>query len=609
MFQNISITNEQFQASNWKAIIAGEKEKTYRHYCQLFSEAQKKAKEDHNNINLEIYTLLGAACSLYINLSSKDEPLSPMLVMTTGRSIIVSDFSEQQISNFSDWTDFIDDPELKARLADICWLRKNDYKKAINAIDAYMDSSRNFISGDISWVYAVDRIERSLQIASSLGIGKEYFNKVISYIEEVLENKGWIDLSFFSLRLMNLLLNYHRGNFERYIQFSINSATYLESQDDFYKARAYWDIARQWCIISKDSSLEKRMQIHIAETYVKEAQISLLKTQPQYIEATSHIENAIQAFRRIAGMRDRIDELHHTLLKYEEKVNAEMSYFETAPLDLNDFAEKARNSVRGKSFDESLKILALCMPSPNKNELQKRTKEMMQEFPLRFLFTTQNINDKGKVSAKVPSASLHSEEENEIAILAEMYSQAKITQDISVVGIIEPIRTQINLDHPNIRFFDFFSFVTHNPFIPEGRELIYARGLYEGLKGDFLLSTSLLIPQLENSIRYFFETRGIITSSLDQNGIQKELSLNDLFEKPEAIEILGENLLFDLKGLLSESLGSNLRNLISHGLLDHNLFYSYTSVYLWWLTIRLIVLALLPDEVLKNQSRESDEKS
>jgi len=58
-------------------------------------------------------------------------------------------------------------------------------------------------------------------------------------------------------------------------------------------------------------------------------------------------------------------------------------------------------------------------------------------------------------------------------------------------------------------------------------------------------------------------------------------------------EILGEDITFDLQGLLVEPAGSNIRNLMAHGLIAHDQFFSEPIVYLWWLTLRLCCLPML----------------
>ena len=144
---------------------------------------------------------------------------------------------------------------------------------------------------------------------------------------------------------------------------------------------------------------------------------------------------------------------------------------------------------------------------------------------------------------------------------------------------------------PEIR--DLLELASNNPFIPPGREIIFARGYLAGLQGDYLESLSLLVPQVENSLRYLLNRQGVVTSSLSSEGIQEEFDPNVLLEMPEVKDIFGEDLLFDLKCNLTSRFGSNFRNLMAHGLLDYQDFYSYTAVYIWWLLLRICCLPLI----------------
>jgi hypothetical protein len=103
----------------------------------------------------------------------------------------------------------------------------------------------------------------------------------------------------------------------------------------------------------------------------------------------------------------------------------------------------------------------------------------------------------------------------------------------------------------------------------------------------------LLMPQLEHAVRTLLAQRGAFTSKVDDDGIQDERDLGWLLYQPEAKEVFGEDLLFDMQGLLVERSGSNLRNLMAHGLLDPDQCIQAQSTYFWWLTLRLVVWPLL----------------
>jgi hypothetical protein len=63
---------------------------------------------------------------------------------------------------------------------------------------------------------------------------------------------------------------------------------------------------------------------------------------------------------------------------------------------------------------------------------------------------------------------------------------------------------------------DWDPLVTDNPFIPPGRERIFAEGLHAGLMGNLLVAVHLLVPQFENSIREILTRAGAITSKLNK---------------------------------------------------------------------------------------------
>ena len=90
------------------------------------------------------------------------------------------------------------------------------------------------------------------------------------------------------------------------------------------------------------------------------------------------------------------------------------------------------------------------------------------------------------------------------------------------------------------------------------------------------IAMHLLIPQLEASIRAVFQQRKIPTSTVE-NGIQQERDLGWLLNHSKAAEMFGADIVFDLRGLLTEDFGWNLRNDQAHGLIPESGFYSEAS--------------------------------
>ena len=290
-------------------------------------------------------------------------------------------------------------------------------------------------------------------------------------------------------------------------------------------------MAAAWHLPHGDSERARQAQVREAETYVKASEDAINKrTRPSYLVAHHFLQQAFTAYKAIPGTEDRRKERHERVIEYGKKTFAEM-HVTSAEVEIDQATiERARNRVKGKTVCEALVALASSARPLSVSYLKKAALDAIEEHPVAFLFERKTFNELGKVVAFSPSG-VFGETEREATARAQMFSHAKLFQQVIVASVIEPARRQINLEH-DVRVGDLYPLLANNPFIPHGREDIFARGLYYGLMGDFLLSTHLLIPQLENSIRSLLDMQGEITSSLDSEGIQQERDLNRLLYKP-----------------------------------------------------------------------------
>ena len=261
-------------------------------------------------------------------------------------------------------------------------------------------------------------------------------------------------------------------------------------------------------------------------------------------------------------------------------------------MDITDIANQVMSGFKKLAFKEAIFQLAIMGRSPKVEEIRVELRETLRDYPLQFIIGSVFYNESGKVVARKPGINLSSSNESESVFQLNMAQLAQRKQQIFANAIIFPAIYQIRSEH-NPCLDDFHFLISSNPLVPPGREMIYARGLLEGLRGDFLTATHLLIPQIEHSIRYLMEARGHIVSGLTTSGIQDEHNINGLIDRPELQEILGEDIIFDLKVLLVDRFGSNLRNRMAHGLMDSNQFVMSDNVYLWWLILHLCSLSVL----------------
>jgi hypothetical protein len=598
---NFPLTKKDFEELQLDEIIKKcDRKECERYFLTFFTKADE-AKAAGEAKTEEIFALLGNATSMMLKLNSPTEPFTPLSVLYNSRSAIIDDFSEDHLKFFSEIVLDISDSELRARIADILWVKKRDFRAAELAITSYLDSA-TILEDPVQWPKCADRIERAVRLAASLGKNTGHLDEVISHIETTLDKYNGEDPKFLSEHLMGLLLEFRRGDSAKYSALSEKLAKRAESDGDWRRARIYWETKARWHKLAKDADNERTARIRAAETYVEDAEAAINRETPSYVVAADHMGRAIESYRRIGGASERIEKLHHTMLEYQKISINELKHIPT-DIDLTEVVNNSIARVKGKTFYDALFEFALMVRSPEVSNLRKEVQKLAKEYIGRHLVPVVAINEKGKVVGS-SADSIFSNDPNEVeaAMRANMFKRAEFHHAIDTQGIIEPVRCQINLEH-NVRVSDFIPIVSNNPLIPEEREQIYAQGLHAGMEGDFLVAAHLLIPQFENSIRHVLEQCGVITSGIDSKGIQDERSLNTTLYLPEMHDVFGEDITFDLQGLLTERFGTNLRNQMAHGLMSHDAFYLVPVAYLWWLILRLCCVPIIM-QIKENEAQQ-----
>ncbi|MBI1919577.1 MAG: DUF4209 domain-containing protein [Geobacter sp.] len=325
----------------------------------------------------------------------------------------------------------------------------------------------------------------------------------------------------------------------------------------------------------------------------KEAETRLSSENPSHMVAASFYENAIQKYRTIsksqrAGYRvdERILELNKLMAESGERSLGEMGVISSPAIDISEIVENARNAVRGKSAIDALLAFANIYKGVRVAKIRDSAQKMLREHPLQALFSSTHMSRDGRVIAKRPGMGLGDSDENEIVLWAEMVKEYGMELGLIVQGDIWPALEILHLEQ-RLRESDFISICNHSPIVPPGRESLYGKGLFTGYDKDFATAIHLLVPQIENLVRYHLKARGIKTTNLDINGIENENGLSTLIDLPEAKEIFGDDIAFELKALYCDSLGPNLRNEVAHGLLTHDECCSTYSAYAWWLCLKL----------------------
>ena len=574
------LSKKDFDRVNWQDIISNCDIKECINYSQEFLSQVGKDEYDEDINAKAVFEILSFLTMPYIDHGGENQYTL---------SSYFDRISESNLEILKELIPDISDAEMKSRIADLLWIKKTEYKCAIIAINSYIESAKVLEDPEM-WPPCFYRIKRAVGLAASLGKNNYYLKESLNHIENLLDKYDGNDSSFLSIELLNLLQERKHGSIEKYTALSKKIALLAEDEHNWWKAYHAWNTKAKWHRLAQENVEERDSLLNLVETYVKNATDDLQKTPPDYMNACGRLEDAIQELRTIGSEDERIKELHELLLEYQPKCISQMRPIQSEFSISEEQNRKAKDFVRGKTALNAIYSIASISSSPSMLELATAA-ERVTEKSISQLFSRKMINGAGKTTGKTGSVFSNDEEEKEKATKDYMFRTVKFFHLQSVVGIIEPARIQINEEHNAIQVEDLLPIVSNNPFVPKGRENIYALGLYFGLKGDFLTSIHLLIPQLENSIRFVLYNNGTITSGFDQYGIQNEFDINSTLIMKELTSIIPEDIIFDLRGLLIERNGSNLRNRMAHGLIDYEEYISLVEIeYVWWLILNLCYL-------------------
>lgn len=483
------------------------------------------------------------------------------------------------------------DPELRARIADVAWLRARHYQSALLAVSSYLESARR-LDKTGSWIHGLERVERALRIAAQFRRSHgSAFDDVVAHIEGELIRIDPVGQRWFQpARMMELLIELRTGDKKRWSTYAEELAERAEREHDLDRAKDYWTVKAAWEHVLDNEAGRKAAEIRAAEVQVTISNSYLVGPNPDYLSSATQLQMAIEMFRQV-GARERAEDLRLELANRDRYGYQNMKTLKHS-VDISKYVDQSESAVRGKDFPTALVILARLVTPPKLDWLRQRALETSEEVAFAHLFSVSRVDGFGRVVANKPS--LHSSDPAEVekATLAEMFNRAAEYQRFSSQAFIWPARALILREH-SVRERDISFLIDHNPLIPFGHHQLVSRGLYAGLIADFPVAVHLLVPQLEQSIRWQLNACDVTTTSMASDGVQEELDLTRLLAMPITSDVFGAELVFDLRGLLVERFGSNYRNLLAHGLLNYWDLAGSSAEYLWWLALRFYSLPTL----------------
>ncbi len=529
----------------------------------------------------------------------------------------------------------ITDAEVRARGADLLYQRsiaaggRRDFRAAKLAVESYLVEAAWQERHDEQWHQAEDRVARAFHIAAELNNGG-LRGKVVEHIDAALElysspkNPPTADgspsttpaPSRYPALLMKLLLHHfkkenslaHASLAERLAQEGLDAKSWELT-------REYLGVAALWHEKAGDARGEVADLERSAELWVQEGEHMVARPDVHaihYAMAEHRLLSGIQALRAVRGaakarglapdkvlrLDERIYEVRWLHQHYQERaVKALVPISESGKFDPSEMFAV----VEGKDKVEALFAMT-HFPLLTQADVEAMVKEEQETFVLSRYFGLAQLDERGRTTARADGDDIWARACQRAIMLYELRAQCHVG----------PLLWKVGMDHA-VDLADFMSIAQGSIFVPDGREPQYARGLYEGFKGDFALALHLLIPQVENSIRLILRSVAASDEQLrsehaDVLADPEQPFLTKSLYNPWASElarVLGEDVVFALRVLLVERFGANLRNCILHGLIPYGGAQHWRCWYLWWLILK-VCCSTAVDATRQQGSEESD---
>jgi len=587
------VTADDIRRYDWQAVLQQARTKDCHDYYLGFGRALEERKQAGDDLGVRVFRLLAAVASFHPNYDADGNPYGPMRVDADGtRSLMAEDLAKEDLAALHGILNEIADPEFRARVGDILWECGRDFKAAREAVRAFLASADLHKTDDL-WPPYAERLERAVDLAARLGFGKPLHLEMLGQVEAAIasyEKKPRSEL--LPHRLMNIAAEHGTTKAVEYAALSEKFANELSVEGNWHAAERFWKLAARWQRKLKTESECKRCLLAAAECYVSIGEGFLKGPRISAGGAAHWMARAVEALRAAGGTPGRIDAVHRRLLELQKQSLGEMG-----PLDINfdeipGFLEAEKKSqeevtlfLQGCDLWKAIERMARLNEPTDAAKLRKDVKEMSEGFIWDKIVGASKLDASGKV-ADVMAPTGFGAEEPEAVQQKEFEHAAQTHWPVKVNWRIEPARRIVMQEHA-LRLADLAFLVEYNPLIPPGHEGIVLRGLQAGFFGDWLVAMHLLVPQVEGIARHVLQQNAVITSTLMPDSTQEERPLNQLLWMPEAEEAFGPDVLFDLRGILIERFGHNLRNASAHAMMPTHGFYQPSSVYLWWLILWL----------------------
>ncbi len=557
-----------------------EVDKLFRRLRHLNDEELESEEEKY------LFDLICKICSMHEEYENLENVFQPMVIFEGRRSFSIEDLTDDDISNLIALELDRFPIAIRARLADVLWIKTNDDMYAKIAIESYNELF-DLTYDSKHWVYCVDMITRALLLSTQLNDEPDLYILCCERIHSAVIQENGEDELFFSIRLIELLIkcNY----IENVDLIEIINIIIENSFSNENKLRAAFDLKVKYFSKKGDGKKVKEVQLELAKS---------LETLADGIDGDENFQNISRKKQLLqdaaiiykkSGDVNKSTNAHKKLLEIQKRLPESL---DRIPLkfDISKEIQLLNKSFEELNFKECLIRLTQFTRFFTYEEIKESLKEKQINYVFINMCSNEILSNKGYTLA-----TLHPITEEDIKSETKLFKQHMYRELAEKAGILSAIYLEYCLKIINEKFEiskeDLNFVINSNSIIPDERKSIIKTGICLGLKGDMYAALHILAPQIENLFRHIASEVGGITVKMRDDGISEEKSLKSIFEIRELKDCYDPDRLFIFKTLLNEKAGANIRNNIAHGIMEENEANNGLSKYFLCAVIKMLVLS------------------
>lgn len=550
-------------------------------------EASKYTTDESARLVLE---LLGRVASMYVRPNDWQQPYGPAMSFDDRRTAMHTDFTEMEIEILTACVAGIPHAPFRSRVYDVLALHSEGQDRvqlSLASIDALLESS--ILNDD--WAQERDAWERALVIATRYRepAAVQLRNLEAALLGAIRPN----DSGFLAVRAAEMLRRHRLGRDRATGIASTLDGISKKEKAKPDRARVYLEAAADWYEWSGDGESAQAERLLVVHSLIEEAN-SQEGAPSGAMRSSNLLELALRTLRGIPkAARERLGvstltgEIARRIRESGAASLGDMKAFPSESVDLTGVVEEARQRVTGREPLDALMAYATIYNFASFTREKESAEALLTAHPLQSLFTTVTFSHDGRKIFQSSGQGGTPVYGVDPATWKQMIQGYSFRLNLLTTGMLFPAFAQITNEH-HFSIEDFAQLVAGAAIVPRSRIRQFATALYYGYDGDFSTALQLLTPQIENLVRFHLNNAGVSTTTISGDGIENEKGLSALMDASEVDTIFGADIAFEIRALFCGPVGPNLRNEVSHGLLDDNAANSGHALYAWWFALRLI---------------------